>query len=173
MFKQVISNKTIEKWFKDYYKSLYYFADSYINDSETAKDIVNEVFEQIWNKRKEIDLNTSIKSLLFTMVKNKAINHIRHKEVKNKYYNAEKLKPDIATDTDEAEEHEKLIKRIKQSIEELPPKASDVFKMCFIQNMSYKEIGEELDVSINTVKTHLKKALKRLREEYRDEKNSK
>jgi len=165
--KGLINKAILEELFNTYYNSLYYHAYSFLNDSEISKDIVNDVFEYIWENRNTIDISYSLKSLLYSMVKNKAINHIRHQEVKKKHFNFEISKSEIAED--DYQEHDTLIEKLMQAIEELPPKAGLVFKMCFIENLSYKEIAAELGVSVNTVKTHITKSLKRLREDFNQE----
>ncbi|MCZ4695580.1 RNA polymerase sigma-70 factor [Ancylomarina euxinus] len=167
MKKLLINKAILEELFKENYKGLYYHAYSFTNDSDVSKDIVNDVFELIWKKRDNIDITYSIKSLLYSMTKNKAINYLRHEEVKKKY-------SDYKIDSSEMVEedyrdHEALITKIKAAIEELPPQGRIIFKMCFIENRRYKEIAEELDLSVNTVKTHISKSLKRLRNDFSGE----
>jgi RNA polymerase sigma-70 factor (ECF subfamily) len=69
----------------------------------------------------------------------------------------------------EYENYEPLINKIKLAIGNLPPQGRIVFEMYFIQNYSYKEVAEELDVSVNTVKTHISKSIKKLREQFSEE----
>jgi len=166
--KKLLINKAIlEELFKENYKGLYYHAYSFTNDSDVSKDIVNDVFEQIWNRRDGIDITYSIKSLLYSMTKNKAINYLRHEEVKKKY--SDYQISSSSTVEEDYRDHEALIDKIKTAIEELPPQGRTVFKMCFIENKRYKEIAEELGLSVNTVKTHISKSLKRLREDFSGE----
>lgn len=166
--KKLLLNKTIlETLFKENYKGLYYHALSFIKDEDASKDLVNDVFEYFWVNRKDIDISYSAKSLLYSMVKNKAINYLRHEDVKRKHMDFEisSAKPEF----EEYENYEPLIDKIKESIGNLPPQGRVVFDMCFIQNYSYKEIAEELDVSVNTVKTHISKSMKKLREQFSEE----
>ncbi len=164
----MLLNKTIlETLFKENYKGLYYHAMSFIKDEDASKDLVNDVFEYFWVNRKEIDISYSAKSLLYSMVRNRAINYLKHEDVKRKHVDFQ-----IANSTQELEEYENyelLIDKIKQSIKNLPPQGRIVFDMCFVQNYSYKEIAEELDISINTVKTHISKSMKKLREQFPEE----
>lgn len=66
---------------------MYYHAYSFLNDSELARDIVNDTFEEIWNKKNKLDISYSLKSFLYSMVKNRSLNHLRKQEVEKKYIN--------------------------------------------------------------------------------------
>jgi RNA polymerase sigma-70 factor (ECF subfamily) len=160
----LINKAILEELFKENYNGLYYHAYSFTNDSDVSKDIVNDIFELIWIKRRNIDITYSIKSLLYSMTKNKAINYLRHEEVKKKYSDYTINSSDMIEE--DYREHEGLISKIRLAIEELPPQGRTIFKMCFIENRRYKEIAEELGISVNTVKTHISKSLKRLRHDF-------
>lgn len=166
--KKLLLDKTIlEELFKENYKGLYYHALSFIKDENASKDIVNDVFEYFWINRKDIDISYSAKSFLYSMVRNKAINYLRHEEVKRKHINFQLSNANL--ELEEYENNESLIDKIKVSIGNLPPQGRVVFDMCFIQNYSYREIAEELNISINTVKTHISKSMKKLREQFSEE----
>ena len=98
------------------------------------------------------------------MTKNKSINYLRHEKVKKKYIDYTIDSSDMIEE--DYREYEGLISKIRLAIEELPPHGRTVFKMCFIENRRYKEVAEELGISVNTVKTHISKSLKRLRNEF-------
>lgn len=102
----------------------------------------------------------SIKVFLYRTVKNKCLNYLKHLEVKNKV-----LKPNINADENLFEENyirEETIRLIHQAIQTLPGKCKSVIKLA-IKGMKNAEIAEELNVSVNTVKTHKKEAYNRLR----------
>ena len=160
---RLLLNKTnFEQLFKDHYNGLYYFAYSIVNDDELAKDLVNDSFEEIWNRRKKLDISYSLKSFLYRVVKNRCLNQLKKQEVEQKYFDRAKHAP---ADTDEYRDNELVMEEIMKAIEKLPEKGRNVFKKCFIENLSYKEAAEELDVSVNTIKTHVSHALKRLRKD--------
>jgi len=166
--KKLLINKAIlEELFKENYNSLYYYAYSFTNDSDVSKDVVNDVFEQLWKKRKGIDITYSIKSLLYSMTKNKAINYLRHEQVKKKYFDFHMESSSMIEE--DYRDYDSIIEKIKSAIEKLPSQGQIIFKMCYIENRKYKEIAEELGLSINTVKTHLSNSLKRLRKEFKGE----
>jgi RNA polymerase sigma-70 factor (ECF subfamily) len=166
--KKLLLNKAIlEQLFKENYKGLYYHALSFIKDEDASKDLVNDVFEYFWVNRKDIDISYSAKSLLYSMVRHKAINYLRHEDVKRKHMDFQLSHSSM--EEKEYENYEPLINKIKLAIGNLPPQGRIVFEMYFIQNYSYKEVAEELDVSVNTVKTHISKSIKKLREQFSEE----
>lgn len=162
-----LDKHTFEKLFKDNYESLYYHALSFLNDREASKDIVNDVFEHIWTKYSKFDFSYSIKPLLYKMVQSNCIDYIRHKEVKKKYHDFKVSRNELFEE--DYEEYEKLIENLRKAVENLPGQSRIVFKKCFLDGKKYREVGEELGISVNTVKTHITKSLRRLRGEFKDE----
>ncbi|MBI9057193.1 MAG: RNA polymerase sigma-70 factor [Labilibaculum sp.] len=158
---RLLLNKTnFEELFKENYDSLFYYAYSIVNDDELAKDLVNDSFEEIWNRRKKLDVSYSIKSFLYRVVKNRCLNHLKKQEVEQKYIDRAKH---TNAGQDEFRDYEPVMAEIMKAIEQLPEQGRKVFTKCFIENLSYKEAAEELNVSVNTIKTHVKSSLKRLR----------
>ena len=70
-------------FFKKYYERLYQFAGRYVHDAQIAEDIVQEVFINIWKKRKEIKITTSVKSYLYSAVRNSSLNHIKKTKIES------------------------------------------------------------------------------------------
>ncbi len=154
--------KAFEIIFRLYYQPLSKFAQRIIDDEEVSADIVQEVFIQFWEQRQSIS-NTNIKSYLYTVVKNKALNHIRHLQVKLKHTN------EVLHSIDEAYEYEtgneELNLKIVSSIDKLPEQCKKIFIMSRMHGLKQNEIAEELNISIKTVKNQIGKALKILRAE--------
>ncbi len=154
--------KAFEIIFRLYYQPLTKFAGGMLNDEEVAADIVQEVFVQFWEQRQSIT-NANIKSYLYTIVKNKTLNHIRHLQVKLKHTN------EVLHSIDEAFEHETdnedLNIKIVSSVEKLPEQCKKIFIMSRMHGLKQNEIAEELNLSVKTVKNQIGKALKILREE--------
>ena len=157
-----------EKLFKAHFSYLCNFAQQYVEDADTAQDICQRVFITLWEKRSEIDSQKSIKSYLFTAVRNRCLNYIRD----NKKYRSKILDIDcgdfemgIEEDYFEAEE---LQNRIKNALDQLPEKCRKVFEMSRFQQMKYREIAEELNISQKTVEAHMTKAMKELRKQLKE-----
>ena len=160
-----------EKIFHNYYAPLCVFANQFLNDDEKAEEIVQDLFVNIWGKRQYLQIDSSLKNYLFRSVKNQCLNHFQHVKIKEKY--AEKVKEDF-----EQEIHEPdffietgLKKKIEESIESLPEKRRQIFKLSRDEGLKYKEIAERLDLSIKTVETQMGLALKQLREKLKDYKD--
>ncbi|GAB7087878.1 RNA polymerase sigma-70 factor [Marinifilum fragile] len=162
MARSLITQPIFEELFKEHYRSLYYHAYSILNDTEQARDLVNDSFEEIWNRRNKLDISYSLKSFLYNTVRNKCINYLRKQEVEKKYIN--RKKHDIHEE-EEYKDYDSALLEIMKAVEQLPNQSRNVFKKCFIENLSYKEAAEELNVSVNTIKTHVTNSLKRLRRE--------
>lgn len=157
-----INKKDLEQLFKENYKALYFYALSYTNDPQVTEDIISDIFEYLWSSRKKIDISYSLKPFIYRMLKNRCINYLRHERVKQKYIDYSLR--DMTEAEEDLREHETLIRKMMTEIEKLPDKRRLVFKMCFLENKKYKEVGNELNISVNTVKTHIRKALMHLRE---------
>lgn len=160
MSRLLLNRTNFEQLFKEHYNSLYYYAYSIVNDDELAKDLVNDSFEEIWNRRKKIDISYSLKSFMYRVVKNRCLNHLKKQEVEQKYINRAKHGQE---ESDEYKDYEPVMAEIMLAIEQLPEQGRKVFTKCFLENLSYKEAAEELNVSVNTIKTHVTNSLKKLR----------
>jgi len=143
--------------FKRYYKPLCVFAIKYVDDLELAEDIVQEVFIHIWEKDYEYK---NLSSFLFTSVRNACISYLR-KKAPEYLPMVEDLLHDEPCDNDSMEE---LSEKLFKALDELPEKCRKVFKAVVLCNMKYKEVAEELNISVNTVKSNLARAYRLLRE---------
>lgn len=151
--------------FDDYYEVLCNFAYGYMNDYDLSEDVVQEVFVYLWQKRKKLEIKSSIKSYLYSSVKNKCIEIIRRNKLEQKYI-GEKLEEAKNNEENEEEEIDNLvrIKKLYDSIEELPKKCKLIFKMAKMEGMTYNEISSELDLSVKTIESQMRRAFILLRE---------
>ncbi len=149
--------------FKAYFRLVCTVSFRMINDQQTAEDIGQEVFMELWKKRDRISITGSIKSYLVRAASNKTLNFIRDQKIK--LSNAEEpTVEDFGGTTDtEFEGTEELKEKISEAIKELPDRCRLVFLLSRDQEMSYREIAESLDISIKTVENQISKALKILR----------
>jgi RNA polymerase sigma-70 factor (ECF subfamily) len=153
-----------EKLFKQYYGSLCIYARNIIKDSDSAEDIVHEVFIKLWEKRNEINPEQSIKSYLFTAVHNRCLNYIRDNKKfteRDEYFE----NSDLISEETESVEQSELEAKVFNAMNKLPEKCREVFHMCKIDELKYAEVAEKLGISIKTVENQMGKALKVLREE--------
>jgi RNA polymerase sigma-70 factor (family 1) len=146
-----------------YYQSLCAYAQSLCKDHDFAEDIVQNVFVKMWDKRKKINPDLSIKSYLYKSVYNEFIDQYRKNKLvvylEKKYFEAIDLVVDI-----ESEELEGLIKLMNAEIENLPSKCREIFLMNKKEGLTHTEISEYLNLSIKTVEGHITRAFKILTE---------
>ena len=158
------NEKAFRKLYDFYYQDIYGYSISLLKSKELAEENVQDVFLKIWLRRETLNLEQSFKSFLFTIARNqafnllnKAANDVLLKE--EVFYNSEKSHAE--GDFSIREEDCKKLK--KQAIKQLPPKRKRIFKMSRKQGKTYEEIGEELGISVNTVKNQMSKALESMR----------
>lgn len=157
--------KHFEVCFKQYFKPLCFYAMSFVKSDEAAKDIVHDIFLSAWNHREEIDFSQAMYPYFLSLTRNSALNYVAHLKVKLRHEEQQLqlgesfLEPDY-------NEHEELIRRIMERMDQLPDRCGEVMRLCFVECKKYKEIAELLNISVNTVKTHITTGLKILRDEF-------
>lgn len=153
---------TFKELFEVFYPRLVGLAMKYISDIMAAEDVVSDVFQKIWEKRTSLSEIGSFEAFLYTSVRNALLNHIRNQDRKNGHhqhiFHEQRLDGFEETIIEENVHH-----RLYQAIDKLPKKGKKIFELSVINGWKDKEIAEELNISINTVKTHKKRALKDLR----------
>lgn len=153
-----------ELLFRSNFKGLCFFAQKYVKDFETAKEIVQDAFVILWEKREGMDADRSVKSYLTTTIHNKCHNYLRD----NRKFNTEILSlenlvhPDGYAQADKLVENE-LSNEINKAITELPEKCRQIFLMSRNENLKYHEIAYKLAISVKTVETQMSKALQHMR----------
>ncbi|GAA4298739.1 RNA polymerase sigma-70 factor [Aestuariibaculum suncheonense] len=161
------NEKVFKTFFDSHYNGLVAYANGFLFDTESSEDLVQEVFIYIWENASKLNIVTSLKSYLYAMVRNRCYNYLKSIKVTDKYKVLE-FNINLITDhvLDAAPEEEKMIvyHQILKIIDTLPEKMQQVVRLKFIENYSYQEIADELNVSLNTVKTQLKRAKSKITE---------
>lgn len=164
-------NHNIEKLFTQYYQILRAYAFRYVQNQDVAKDIVQDVFFELWLRRNEIDFGLPMKAYLFKAVLNKSRNYINDKRVKDKVNLDEESHMLFIDDYLQSfivyQEDSLLLKdldrEIKSYIESLPEQCHRIFIMSRGLNLKNKEIASRLGISIKSVEKQITKALSGLR----------
>ena len=136
----------------------------YTRDHDAAKEIAQDSFISLWEKRETIDLSKPVKTYLTTTVRNKCLNWLRDQKKFNKdILDIEGLlpvspyqQPDRLVETD-------IRNAIESAISELPEKCREIFVLNRHENLKYQEIAVKLDISVKTVETQMSKALQHMR----------
>lgn len=167
--KTIGSRGDFEKLFRTHYSYLCAFANKFLKDQDAAEEIVQEVFVNLWKKRNELSINTSLKSYLFTAVRNSSLNLIKHINIRENYKAHNKLEiehqENYLGDSILANE---LEERIHTSINMLPTERKKIFILSRYEGLKYREIAEKLNISVKTVENQMGKAMKALRESLKD-----
>ena len=170
----ILKNKLVEKiiagnhtafemLFKTYSQRLIYFSRRYVLDKQTAENIVQDVFLRIWQNKENLNPSKSIKSYLFTAVKNESLKQLRHLSVeKQQQENVSRLSV-VELTPDEAIDKNELKGELNKAINDLPEKCREIFYMSRFDQLKYSEIADILGISIKTVETQMGRALKKLR----------
>ena len=149
--------------FRLYYKDLCRFAMFMNCSSEDAEELVQDMFFRLWQNRSQINLVSSSKSYLYTSVKNSMINRHKHEKVKQVYAADYRYSNTEVSDESEADGNNEKIKNIESAIAELPEKRREIFVKSKLEGKKYKEIADELQISVKTVENQMGEALKFLR----------
>lgn len=147
-----------------YQSLLYIYAYKKLNDKEESKDIVQEVYSQLWKSRSDFQLHSTLSGYLYKVVLNRILNQFKHKKITQQYISSFKaIVPVNASTTDYLVREKDITALIEQEISALPEKMREVFQLRRQQYLSNKEIAAHLGLSEHTVATQIKKALKILK----------
>ncbi len=149
--------------FKKYYKMVCASIYKLIPDYNLAEDLAQDVFCDLWRKREQLKINTSLKAYLRRTAVNKTLNYIRKKKVISGSDDTNVLLSIESSHHTQTMEYVELQEFINKTIDQLPKKCRIIFMLSRFEEYSYKEISQELGISTKTVENQISKALKRLR----------
>lgn len=156
--------------FHKYSQKVYNFSIKHLENEEDVKDLVQEIFMKIWDKRKEIDANKSFNGFLFTITLNLIRNYFRKKVKDRKLINKwlEETEP-YSDSTKLSIEFRSLEKVVNTIVEQLPPKRRMVFRLSRNEGLSNDDIARRMNIQKKTVENHLNLALRYLRERLQEQ----
>jgi RNA polymerase sigma-70 factor (ECF subfamily) len=152
-----------EELFSRCFRPLCAFVYSYVPDIETVKDIVQDTFVALWNKR---DQYSPTSTLLYIIAKNKTLDHLKaHPQIKmlkgiSVDILTERLQADDSDDFDSRE----IVDHIWEFVETLPPRCRTIFRMSRRDGLKNSEIADQLDISVKAVEKQIGKAQSMIRE---------
>jgi RNA polymerase sigma-70 factor (ECF subfamily) len=151
--------------FHQYYTALCFFANNILHNEDEAKDIVQDSFVKLWNSRNAKYYSETVKSFLYTIVRNGCLNVLKKRKVVIKA--EQELKKGIElSDVDPFDEitHAEIIREVFGAIDVLPSQMQKVFKLYYMEGKNYKEIATTLHTSSETVRKQKSTALKIIRQ---------
>src|SRR5690606_23224065 len=155
-----------ERCYKAYYGMLCTIAYEYMRDETQAEEMVANTFLALWEKRESLRVTISVKNYLIKSTQNTCLQHLRKRKLETQRLTDDFVPPHIPWSNDYPLGRlfeKELSDIIHRTVESLPPKCKKIFLRSRVEELNYGQIAETLQVSENTVKTQLKKALSRLR----------
>ena len=162
--------KAFEILFKSFYSDLVKYASGIVGNLTEAEDLVEEAFFWIWENRKMMKIEKSLKGYLFTIVYHRSVNHLEKVKRHQHYLEAENVlkKNSVSNDVSSQLLEQEIQMKIARAIDELPQECKKIFTLNRFDGMKYREIAEKLNISINTVKTQMSRALAKIKEDLSD-----
>lgn len=146
-----------------YYTLLCTSAFFFLKNGAEAKDLVQNLFMDVWDKRSYLHFHEDIKGYLFLAVKHRCINYLKKKKVQERHEKGYSvLQPAVESGGLPAEED---YQRLHSLLEEMPDQKKTAIQMVYIHGKKYQDAADAMRISINSLKTHLKTGLKLLRGE--------
>lgn len=149
--------------FREYYSPLYFFARQYVDDEEECRDIVTAAYEKVWNNFSMIE-RRSVRTFLYVTTRNLCIDYVRHQTRHREYARYCAVMSADVVDEAGRMERDELQQRISRQISNLQSPTRDIFIACYIDRKKYKEVALERGITVSTVKKHVIRALKIIRE---------
>lgn len=150
--------------YQKYWRKLYVFARRTTPNAEDAQDLIQDVFAQLWTQKEQIDAGVFSESYLFAIVRNKLLDKIRKQYVREEYVQKilqSSSESDFSTQqtilTNDLNNH------LHQAVDVLPEKCREVFQLSRFEQLSVDQIAQKLQISPQTVKNQLSKALQVVR----------
>ena len=164
---------SFEILFTYYYPRLCTYASVFVKYPDVAEEIVQETFIRIWEKRTMISIRTTFEAYLYRSVHNNCINYLKVKKYlsdKDETFRDEVLKQsELNIKNLDAGIIDKMVSEefdteYRKALKSLPEQCLKIFIMCRDEKLSYSETAEKMGISVNTVKTQMKRALSKLRD---------
>ena len=169
MHKNIIKNirrgdrKAFREVFDNYFHALSAFGYKYVPDPPVVEDMVQESFISFWEKRDDFEHISAVKSFLYTSVRNKCLNHVKHQAVRKKHEPALVYELESEQNFSQHVIEEETFNLLLAEIKLLPESAMEIMILA-LNGLKNQEIADELNISINTVKTQKKIAYSKLKQ---------
>ena len=156
-----INRKDIfERLFSDYYGILVCYAQKYTKREDIAEDIVQDVFASLWEENRIFPSLANFRSFLYISIRNAAFDYLRHQNVESRYIE-EALTANRFL-SDDSFQKEEVFRLLFKQIDLLPERCREIF-LLHLEGYDNDAIAKKLSLSIETVKTQKKRAMKTLR----------
>lgn len=148
-----------------YYCQMCLWAANYLRNETVAEELVSDCFIKLWDQKKQIIIEKSLRSYLFLMLRNQLISYVRKN--KNALVTGIDKIPDFCDD--ETTNKQEYYAELYRAINKIPKQRREILELAVFESLTYQEIATRLNISINTVKTQMGRAYRFLKEELNPE----
>lgn len=160
---------TFDNIYRQYWSELFDVAYKRVHSTEKAEEIIQDLFVELWEKREQIQIRDSLAAYLFGALKFRILNYLRHEKVRESHLQVIREEAVVITNNLEEELYvNDLELAYRNQVNNLPEKCRTAFELSRQEQLSFKEIALQLNVSVNTVEKHIGKALRVLRFNLKD-----
>ncbi|BDD08501.1 DNA-directed RNA polymerase sigma-70 factor [Fulvitalea axinellae] len=153
-----------ERIYKAYYSRLCAYAYRLVHNYEEARELVVDVFMDIWERKVSLDSEERAKAYLFRAVLYQASNCLNRRDVRRRYMDeALKTETVMENSVDRIVAYKELYGELDKAVDKLPERCREVFELSRFSGMSNGQIAEELKISVKTVEAQMTKALSRIK----------
>lgn len=156
-----------KRFYTEYARSAYWVGVAICQDPEMAEDAVQEVFIKLWEEQVDLSTIRNPHVYLATRVKNRLYDVLRHRDVIQQH--TSRIQYEIESEELEDLTEEDIDERIKEAwalVDSLPKAAREIFLMATMEGLKYSEIASRRGISVNTVKSQLRIARKKLNSDH-------
>ena len=161
------NNNSISLLYDNFYKILVSYSFQITKEENVSEDIIQELFSKLWERRIQFDNIATFKAYLYNSVRNMSINHIRHKKVERANIvsiTTEMKEIPLDECNEEVLNTQEIYRQIFKCIDKLPSRQREIFLMC-MEGKKNAESAEKLNISVETVKTHKRRAVTSIKKE--------
>ncbi|MBB1643832.1 MULTISPECIES: RNA polymerase sigma factor [unclassified Sphingobacterium] len=160
--KKSVDVADLKDHFEEHYPSLCRIAYQYMQDEAEAEDIVQDFFFSLWERKLLCNIQGDFGHYAKTSVRNRCLTLLK-KRSRTIYCSLPDELLDESEDADYRTHYEQQLDRLYSDLQQLPDRQREILQLSVCSDMKYKDISERLNISVNTIKTHIKLAYKKLR----------
>jgi RNA polymerase sigma-70 factor (ECF subfamily) len=161
---QMRDEAAFEQAFKDNYKSLHAYAFTMLRDHAVAEEMVQNVFYKLWDRSESLSITGSVRAYLYRAVHNESLNYLKHLKVRSEHQLYVSHRMNEGTDSASKKiQLKELEEKLQKALNDLPEQCRTIFQMSRFEELRYREIADQLNISVKTVENQMGKALKILR----------
>lgn len=148
--------REFEELFKRNYSRLFYFALDWVEDEEAARDIVSDLFSDVWQDYGRLR-SQNVEAYMARAVRNRALNYLRHQQTVQKYRD-NVINDKDAVFADNLDAQEENLRIIESVMETFTEQTRTIFEQCYFEGKKYKEQADEMNISLSAINKHMNKA---------------